>query len=148
MVLSPLCWEERLATGCTHKARVTYADLTTVNAVHVQAIYPDSGNCAVPMIVGRVMTRLVTAFDFSDAGITSLTMSIGDGGGATRFISAQQLAADGTPVYSAATNTAYVYTAADTIDATFTASGGATPLCSEATSGVVDVYLQLMNLPA
>ena len=92
-----------------------------------------------------------TGFDFSDAGITSLTLKLGDDGDDDRFRTAIELAEDGTEIdYFTgphATND-HVYPSANTVDAIFTSANGGSPLLSECTSGKVFLLFATANLTA
>lgn len=153
MKIIPLSKAHSAATGWTHKVTITYADLVTAGGATTTATItlfpnPESGaqTFSIDTVVDRVHTRLITAFDASDAAINSLTLSVGDGGSTTRFINATQLAVDGTEITSLASSTAYAYLAADTLDALFTVAGGGTPLMNELTSGEVHVYFRVIKL--
>jgi len=151
MKLIPLPFETRALTGYTHKAIVTYADLVSYGGAATTAVVPLL-TTRVGDVVEKAAYRLVTAFDFSDAGITSCTMAVGDDGSTGRFIDAQETAVDGTEIlYYAGGAVAtplrpYAYIVANAVDALFTVANGGSPLCSEATSGEVEIYLAVCNL--
>jgi hypothetical protein len=149
--------EERAQTGFTHKFNVTYSDLVTAAAsggvTNVTIQLHPSGTTTVPVgtTVERAAFRLVTAFDFSDSGITSLLMEVGDGGDTDRFIPQKEVAVDGTEILwfetSQATGTLpYSYLTADGIDVKFTAANGGSPTIDETTSGEVDIYLRIVDM--
>jgi hypothetical protein len=105
-----------------------------------------SGTVPAGTIVRFAGMRLVTAFDFSDAGITSLTLEVGDDADPDRFLTSTELAADGSYVThktTAASSQPFVYVTANGIDALFTAANGGTPTVQEATSGEVEIYLHI-----
>lgn len=105
-----------------------------------------SATCPAGTTVRFAGFRLNTAFDFSDAAITSMTMSVGDGNSVARFVAAKEVAVDGTEILNwaeSATTQPYAYPIADGIDVVFTASGGGSPTVQEATSGEVEIYLHL-----
>jgi hypothetical protein len=148
---------ERAQTGFTHKFNITYSDLVTAAAsggvtnVTLQLFPSGTGTAAVGTTVEKAAFRLVTAFDFSDSGITSLLMEVGDGGDTDRFIPQKEVAVDGTEILwfetSQATGTLpYSYLTADGIDVKFTAANGGSPTIDETTSGEVDIYLRITEL--
>ena len=71
-------------------------------------------------IGGNVCLHVTTAFTSSGGAITTLTLSLGDGGSATRFINAQDLKTTG---YKVGAETGLLYLVADTIDAVATIVG-------------------------
>lgn len=162
MKVIPLPLETQVRTGFTHKIIIGFADLVAkaaggaVTNVTIQ-IFPDigvaSGGTGFPA-GGYVLAagyRLNTAFDFSDAGITSLLMEVGDGGSTARFIPQKELAVDGSHVdfwiSSNATSTIpFAYTTADGIDAKFTCANGGSPTIDETTVGEVEVYLHVADM--
>lgn len=150
--------QERAATGFTHAAVVDYSVIAAVGGANTTANVAIL-DVAVGDVVADCAYALTTAFDFSDAGITSLTMIVGDDGDTDRFmpVTTPQLAVDGTEIlyFSAlaggapATSTMpFAYTTANTVDALFTVANGGTPLCNEATSGSVTIFLKVYNLLA
>lgn len=153
MTLDILSSEEALASGFTHRIKVTAADLTDADTAQTLQLLPQTSGSTLPAgtYVRSAGLKLVTAFDASDdADIDSLTVIVGDGSDDNRFIVATELAADGTEIDYAVTANAvdslpYAYTAADTIDAIFTCSGGASPTLAEIDSGEVWIYLTLSD---
>ena len=148
MDLIPLPKETTALTGYTHKVVVDYADVAALgaSAAATLAIYPGTGTFPAGTVCDRVALNLVTAFDFSDAGITSLLVEVGDAGSTARLCAQTQIAVDGTEVLFFAQQTSYAYLVADTIDAVFTAANGGSPLLSECTSGKLEIYLGLHDL--
>jgi hypothetical protein len=148
MKLIPLPFETRATTGYTHKAIVTFADLVAYSGGSTTSVVPLL-NARVGDVVEAAAFALVTAFDFSDTGIDSCTMAVGDDGSTGRFIDAQQLAVDGTEITYYAGNAVatplmpYAYKVANAIDALFTVATGGSPLTSEATVGEVHIYLRV-----
>lgn len=148
MKLIPLPFETRALTGYTHKAIVTHADLVTYSGGSTTSVVPLL-NARVGDVVEAAAYSLVTAFDFSDAGITSCTLAVGDDGSTGRFIDAKETAVDGSEVLYYAGNAVatplmpYAYIVANSIDALFTVANGGSPLTSEATAGEVHIYLRV-----
>ena len=136
----------------THKVIITYADLVALgaSATGVIQIFPGVSGVSGPaqMLVGNVFYDLVTAFDFSDSGITSLTVQAGLTGGDTdAYLAATEIAADGTEILGLVASTTTqpaIIVAADTIDLLFTAANGGSPLLSETTSGEIHVYFKIL----
>lgn len=142
--LIPLPYEQRVA-GFTHILRLTYLDLLQLTSGTAQAVIPSnnlgtSGN-TIPagMVVVRCVPNVVTAFTSSGGAITTLTLSLGDGNSATRFVNA----ADGkTAAWGTAYAGGFVYTAADTIDITATIAG---QTMASLNGGQVDYYVALAD---
>lgn len=130
----------------THRITLDYADVAALgaSATGTIAIVPASGTFPIGTAFRFAGLRLVTAFDFSDTGITSLLVEIGDGTDTDRLLAQTEIAVDGTEItyyLEGKVTQPYVYTAADTVDAKFTAANGGTPLLSECTSGEVEILL-------
>lgn len=135
--------------SATHKVMITYSDVAALgaSATGTLAIVPASGTFPIGTQVGCVGIYLETAFDFSDAAINSLLVEIGDGGSTARLLTQTEIAADGSSVVhkiEAAATQPYAYVAADTVDAKFTASGGASATLAECTSGKLWVLLNVL----
>ena len=149
MKILTLTPQERMFALATHKVIITYADLTTAATTKTTQIFPTSGDVPVGSVVRFAGSNLITAFDFSDAAITSMTLAVGDDGDVDRFLTSTELAVDGTEIIyktTAASSQPYAYNTANGIDALFTVSGGASPLVSEATSCEVEIYLHITDL--
>lgn len=151
MQLITLAPTDRKFHHATHKVIFDYNDIAAMGAVTnlTTAIFPTTGTFPAGVRAMLVAINLVTAFDFSDASINSLTLVVGDGGVTNRLLDSTQLAADGSYVAfkaSAATTQPYAYVVADTIDALFTCAGGASPTLAECTSGKVEIYLWVDDL--
>lgn len=150
LMLSPTDQMFRLAT---HKVIINAADVAALGAATTGtiALIPKTGTFPAGTKARFAQLDLVTAFDFSDAGITSLLIEIGDGVDTDRLLTQTQIAVDGTEVLykvEGAISQPYAYTAADTIDALFTVANGGTPLLNETTSGEVHIYLWIETPPA
>ena len=87
-------------------------------------------------IINRVAVNVVTAFAVAGQTITTFTLSVGDGGGTTRYASGVDLKTTG---WKATTLAGNQYLVADTIDAiaTFTLSAHT---AAELTAGQVEIY--------
>lgn len=136
--------ETRRTTGYSRKVILTWEDIKAWTSGTAQALIPENALGAATVTgkaniaVARWITNVTQAFA-GGAGLT-LTLSIGDGGGATRHVNARDLTALG---MVAGTHDAYVYTAADTIDATATAGVAA---ITTLTAGIVEIYFDLVDL--
>ena len=142
--LIPLPYEQRVA-GFTHILRLTYLDLLQCTSATAQAVIPSNnlGASANVLPAGAVVQRcvpnVVSVFTSSGGAITTLTLSLGDGGSATRFVNAQ----DGkTAAWGTAYAGGYVYTVADTIDITATIAG---QTMASLNGGQVDFYLAIAD---
>jgi hypothetical protein len=155
MKLIALPSQTTLATGYTHKVNITHVDVAALGAAATGTlqIYPDdTGTAPAGTVVRAIGYKLVTAFDFSDAGITSLTLELGGPTADHEFLAATQIAVDGTEVLWAVGVSngtqalPYVLLTADGIDAFFTAANGGSPLLSEANAGEIDIFLGVYNM--
>lgn len=97
---------------------------------------------------GVRLTKLVMpeTFDSSDASLISTTITVGDGGSATRFLGSTELNVSGTEVFLkggalSAPDATYVYTTDDTVDAFLACT--ATYLLSTHTVGKLKLYFQV-----
>ena len=137
----PLPFEQRVA-GFTHILRLGAADLAALTSGTAQAVIPNNdaavfNTFVAGLHVSKVVPRVVTAFTSSGGAITTLTLSLGDGGSGIRFVNAQ----DGkTIAWGVSYTSKYVYTVADTIDFTATIVG---QTMASINAGQVDFYLQL-----
>lgn len=144
VMLSPT---DRVFNLATHKLIITYADIAALGAATtgVIALVPASGTFPAGTTFRFAGLHLVTAFDFSDTGITSLLVEIGITGGDTdKYLTQTQIAVDGTEVIykvEGATTQPASEGTADSVDALFTVANGGSPLLSECTSGELHLYL-------
>jgi hypothetical protein len=157
MKIIALPLETTAITGYTHKINVTHVDVAALGAAATGTlqIFPYGTDTASAGTVVRAMAyKLVTAFDFSDAGITSLTLELGGPGADHTFLAATQIAVDGTEILYAhaisnGTQTIpYVLVTADGIDAFFTAANGGSPLLSECNAGEIDIFIGIFDMDA
>jgi hypothetical protein len=89
--------ETKAAFGYTHKVILDHNDLTDTDAAQTINLIPVTAGT----VVKSAATRLVTAFDSSDAATTSTTVEIGHNDttdDADAFIASQQVNTSGTPV--------------------------------------------------
>lgn len=144
----PLPIETVALTGYTHKAILDYTDIAALGASTTGTIplFPIAGTFEAGLTCQRCALNLITAFDFSDAGINSLLIEIGDGNSTARLCAQTQIAVDGTEILFFASGNTYAYPIADSIDAKFTCAGGGSPTLAEANAGQIEVYLRLVDL--
>lgn len=136
----PLSWEERAATGFTHKFTITHTNLDSVwtsgTAYPIITLPAGQG-------VQSAGFRVVT--NFSGAGI-ELTIKVGDGVDDDRYIAAKSIHADATYFthwLSPVTTMPYVYTTSDTVDVILTCTGGT---LAALTAGEINVFLNIVDL--
>jgi hypothetical protein len=149
MKLIPVAPEVTALNGVTHKVILDYTDVAALgaSATGTIALLPTSGTVPAGTLVKCIALNLITAFDFSDAGITSLLGEVGDGGNTARLCAQTELAVDGTEVlFAAGTGIGYAFAVADTVDIKFTAANGGTPTLAECNAGKLEVYLSAYNL--
>jgi|SRR5262245_12184120 len=117
MLVRPLTTNEKAEMpGYTHIAIVTADDLTQATAAAAQVI----NLCGLKKgdMIQRAIGDPVVPFQATgDAAFNSDTVSLGDTGSATRHLAATEANANGT-FLKVAGNTAFLYTAADTLQLT------------------------------
>ncbi len=126
---------------------ISYSDLTA--AGNTQTLSP----ITVDALMGAeiVSMELVTPFVSSDGTLISTSITIGDGGSATRFLSATELNSAGTYIAVkggtlANTSAPYQYTVADTVDVFVTGTGG--KALNTHTAGKVLIYARVQQAVA
>lgn len=141
--LSP---EERQYHLATHKVNIKFSDLAAIpiTTPTAQQLVPAAGK-TVPAgsTVRFAGFALITPFD--GGATSSLTIQLGDGGSAARFLAATEIHLDATEVLYAnaqAVTQPYTYLVADGIDATWTCLGAAG---SALTTGEIDVFFHITD---
>jgi len=137
--------------NATHVAVITHLDLVDLgaNATGTIAIAPMTGAFPARTYVGNVKMLLDTPFTDSDASLNSLLVEVGDGGDTDRLLGQTQILGEVTEVITKTANAnsqPYAYEAADTVDALFTAAGGASPTLAEITAGKLRIFLEIRNM--
>lgn len=147
MKFIPLSATQRKFGLGTHKVVIDHTDVAALGSgtSAALAIFPRTGTFPAGTQVRFCGFKLNTAFDASDASINSLLIELGDGGDPDRLLAQTQIAVDGTEILNATSNLAYAYAAADTLDATFTVAGGASPTLAEINAGEVEIYLHVTD---
>lgn len=145
MTVQPLPYQEQIASGFTHKATITYSDLTDGDTSQDITL----ASLTAGQFVTRTAGRLVT--DFASSNGTGLAMTIGNSSSATAYGASQEL--QGTEVdyqwKSIAANpsgSADQVGETETVFARFTTSGGTSPLLTEYTAGKVYIYFTVVDL--
>ena len=141
MQVIPLSNLETGAFGANLKVIITHADLTET-AVTTPQVIP-LFNVLNKDMVQLVRAEVPTVFDASgDVDIITTTITVGDDGSANRLLTSTELNPSGTEVFQkggALTNaTAYVFTADNTVDATFATTSG--KALSPHDSGEIHLY--------
>jgi hypothetical protein len=142
----PLPLETATEKKATHSWDMVAADLTA--AANTQTLSPFNVGNKIGFEV--VAVELIDPFVSSDGTLISTSITIGDGGSATRFLSATELNAAGAYVVlkgGTLANTAcpYLYTVDDTVDIFVT--GTAAKLLSTHTAGRLRVYAKVTRTP-
>jgi hypothetical protein len=146
MRIIPLPLETQAQMGFNRKLVLTYLDLLAWTSGTAQAVVPQNAlgassiNNLANSRVSDFLTRVITPFTSSGGAITSLTLSLGDGGSATRFVNAVDLK---TAACVLGTTTQYLYTSADTIDAVATISG---QTMASLNAGAVEIYFREVDV--
>jgi hypothetical protein len=147
--LIKLSAEETRQHRFTHKQVLTYADVTGKTSGTAFDIYPSLGTTTFPVgtKVNEVALRLKTLF--VSASMTECDITIGDGGDADRFLNSSSIGGTNTPptagvwYISDMAKTPYVFTAADTIEAVITVTGGS---LATLTAGEIEIYYNLSDV--
>jgi hypothetical protein len=142
MTVHPLSTEEQAKHQANVRVTLDKTDLTDGDAAQTLALFNVKDKMAV------TLTKMVMpeSFDSSDASLISTTITVGDGGSATRFLSSTELNPSGTEVFLkggalASPSAKYVYTGDDTVDAFFACT--ATYLLNTHTTGKLELYFQV-----
>lgn len=142
MKILPLGFEGRAGTGYTHKVYIPYSDLTDTAALtKTTQIFPRSGDFQHPLLVRKVLTKVLTNFD--GGATSSLTAEIGDGGDSARLLAAQEVHEDAATVQEKQNEPGHIYSSADGIDITWTATGANLDALVQ---GELEVYLDLQPM--
>jgi hypothetical protein len=115
--------EERAAQGFTHRIDFSTADIPAGIAVNTSQVFSTAPLPALAAsdIIKRIYLHVSTPFAVStDAAFNSTTLSLGDAGSATRFASAVQINANGTPTINTFPGASenFIYTAAGQLQIT------------------------------
>lgn len=152
MIINPTTYNEQARHGWTHEAVVDYTDLTDTAGVRkVVALW----NVNPGDVVEKVGFKLIS--DFDGGSTSSLDITVGDGDDTDRFIgsdaggtstSATIIHADDTEVDWACNDgqgisAPHTYSAADTIDAVFFATGAN---LSTLTAGKIRIVARICSL--
>lgn len=151
MKLIALSPTDALHHQATHKVVIEAVDVAALgaNASGAIPIFPESGTFPPGTLIRFANGVLTTPFDFSDAGITSLLVELGDGGDPDRLLAQTQIAVDGTEVLNfTSAGLAHAYPVADTLDATFTCANGGTPTLAECNAGRLELYFHVQHQTA
>jgi hypothetical protein len=138
--------EERLSTGYSHKVVIDHADLTDTDTAQAFNL----ATLTAGQFVTKTGYKLIT--DFASANGTGLTLSIGNASSATVYQAAKELQSTEVDYWFSQLVTAPPTGAADQAGetevplATFTTSGGSSPLLSEYTAGEVHVFLGVTDV--
>lgn len=141
----PLTTIERQQGGFTHKFVLNEADLTITTAATGQAITLKT--LPIGTYVGACAIKLPTPFaQAGDAANNTTTMSLGDGGSATRYAASIELNGNGVSIaYKEGTNTRLAYTSAGALIATFGATASGKNLAA-LDSGEVHILATIVDL--
>src|SRR5262245_21781628 len=95
MKVYPLSLEEMTETKATHAIEITYADFTGTGATQTLSPVTVADKTGFEVVAVELQQTFVS----SDATLISTTITIGDGGSATRFLSSTELNAEGTEIF-------------------------------------------------
>jgi hypothetical protein len=129
--------------GATHRLTILYTDLSSTAATSLTTqILPVTASTTLPAdtLIDVMLVNVVTAF--VGTSISALTLKLGDGSDDDRFLTAaltDLLTATSRGVRLSTGN--YCFTAADTVDGIFTATGAN---LTALTAGQVDIWLKIV----
>ena len=153
MQIIPLTTNEQASSGFTHKIIITYLDWLTETSGAACGIFPklsDEATKLVPIGTRVRACALQAVTKFVAASMTDLSVTIGDGGSAARFLSSSEVGGTTSPItdgtwYESFAAAPFIYTTADSIDIVPTATGAA---LSALTAGECHVYLAISDMQA
>lgn len=146
MQIHPLGLQAQAETGANVLGVITFADCAAMTG---NTGTLNLANVAAKMGARVVFAKLVTPFSGTDATLTSVAVTVGDGGSAARYLTSTEVTTNGgtTPIYLKGgvvlTNSLNVYTVDDTIDVFLT--GTAAKVLSTLTAGELHVYMQTID---
>ena len=134
--------------GFTHKVVLTHADLTETTANTAQTIELITTKLGT-LVTNCAMYKPTDFQDASDANLNTTTIQIGDGGSTARYLASTELNVNGTEVdafvdANSVDTIPYVYTSANTIDATI--GSMAAKSISNVDAGEVWIWLNIVEL--
>ena len=134
--------------GFTHKAVLTYADLTETTVDTAQTI--ELVTVELGSRVAEVSYLLDTDFtDASDAAFNSTAITIGDGSSTNRFVVSKELNGNGTEIQAWSTandvnSVPYTYLAADTVDIVFNSMSG--KALNDLDAGQITIFFNIVHM--
>lgn len=136
MKITPLTALETVPSGFTHKVTLKLADLanTTTSTLTKNLLTLSSGCVAI-----KAGYAIRTELDATS--LTQVTLSLGDNGSTTRWVSAADIHNTSKVLYGIAT-TAIAYTATSTVVATVIGAG---TTLDNLSAGEIDFYLQIFD---
>lgn len=149
MQISPFVENTKSAYGFTHKIELTFADLVGKTSGTAFPIFPGTTlaqTYPIGTVIHRCAVKLVTLF--VSAGSTEIDLIIGDGVDPDRLLVSSSVGGSATPPvagtwYINPTTIPFAFTAADTLDAVLTFTGGT---AAASTAGKIYIYLAIANL--
>jgi hypothetical protein len=104
-------------TGFTHKAVIKAADITGLTKATGYGLFPAYRNTAITFPAGSIVEKIhVNVNTVGTNGANTLTLSVGDGNSATRFVNALDLKTVTQSVGASIAACPFVYSTADSID--------------------------------
>ena len=137
MTVEPLSELEVSQTGFTHRVVITLADLTAAGLTQTIQVFPNTGNAPAGLIADAGALRTVTTF--TGPSLTSVSVSIGDAGSATRNCASTNVTS--AAYFIPAWTRSMPYPTSDAVKLAFTSVG-----CNlnALTAGQLEVYLRLL----
>jgi hypothetical protein len=142
--------EERLATGATHKIKLSFTDIKSETSGTAFEIFPKiTENPTFPKGTRILACAVRVPTLFVAASMTACALVIGDGGDDDRFLASSSIGGTGSSATAGdwyghpQTTCPFTYKDADTVDAKVTATGAA---LSALTAGELEIYLTVQEL--
>jgi hypothetical protein len=136
---------EKTQEQATHALTIRHEDLTNTTAAWTQVVAIAQVYTAAVQLAS---VKLITPFRQTNnlAGNTNLYLRVGDGTAPTYFLGSTSISLSNSPVYlSVNTTSNKLFTAPDTLDATFVPGG--TNSLAELSAGEVRIYFNIIQWP-
>jgi hypothetical protein len=132
-------------SDATHRVTVTYDDLNTTAATSlVSQLLPQTAGTNLPLGTTVEVTHIKITTAFVGTAISALTIKVGDVSVDNRYVTTavgDLLTANTRAIPRSVTTQPYALTAADTVKATFTATGAN---LTALTAGQVDIFFKIL----
>lgn len=139
MNVKRLSYEEQVECGFSHKATISYTELTSAGTTQTIQVAPSTGSFTQKVVVAAAV-RVATAFTGSFA---TLTVELGDTGSTTRNLAASDVMAAAGTWYAKVGGTLNPFNTAGHFDAKFTST---VANVNTGATGQIEIYFLLLPL--